>query len=254
MARGAAPSYSAAGIVSTASYAPAPFAPNSLVTIFGANLSTSTHGLVAADIVGNSLPVEMVSTRVYVEDVAAPLLYVSPDQINFLLPPRKAIEPSRLRVVREGLTGPEIVFTMADAAPALFISPAGFVIATHGDGSLIAPEKPAVSGEIIVIYATGLGKTLTAPLANEIPHSPSELMNRAGVRITLNGTAIDPARVAYAGVTPACAGLYQVNVVLPENSPIDPELRLFVGDVGSQAALKLPLRVIAPQLSGLAQR
>ena len=40
-ARGAAPSYSAAGIVSTASYAPGPFASNTLITVFGAGLARS---------------------------------------------------------------------------------------------------------------------------------------------------------------------------------------------------------------------
>ena len=53
-ARGAAPAYSAAGIVSTASYAPGPFASNTLITIFGSGLARSPHGVTLADLVNNS--------------------------------------------------------------------------------------------------------------------------------------------------------------------------------------------------------
>src|SRR5258706_12639641 len=37
------PSYSAAGIVNASNYAPGPFAPNSIVSIFGTNLALSTQ-------------------------------------------------------------------------------------------------------------------------------------------------------------------------------------------------------------------
>jgi uncharacterized protein (TIGR03437 family) len=242
IASGAAPFYSAAGIVSTAGYAPAPFAPNSLVTIFGTDLAIATHLLGPADMVNGALPTEMVSTRVYLDDQPAPLLFVSAGQINFLIPGQQGNKPTPIRVVRAGQTGPEIFVTVTDAAPGLFVSEAGFAIATHADNCLIAPEKPAVGGELIVIYATGLGKTETMPNGGEVPPYISQLVNRAALKVMLNGVAVDPARVLYAGLTPTSVGLYQVNVILPENPGPDPELRLFVGDAGSQAGLKLPLR------------
>ena len=74
----------------------------------------------------------------------APLLYVSEGQINFLIPAKqglgktKGVRSSRRPVRPGGLT-----FTMTDAAPALFVSSPGFAIATHGDNSLITPDKPA---------------------------------------------------------------------------------------------------------------
>lgn len=253
-ARGAAPSYSAAGIVSTASYAPAPFAPNTLITIFGSGLADAARATAPGDMNGFILPTLLVTTRVYVNGYETPLLYVSDTQINLLLPATVALEPALIRVVRNGFTGPEITLPIVAAAPALFVSPAGFAIATHADGSLIAPEKPAVPGETIVIYAAGLGKTANPPPDKEVPHSPTEIIARDSVRVTLNGVAVAPAAILYAGVAPLFGGLYQINTVLPQTAPADPELRIFVGDAGSQAGLKLPLRPPSPQPSGPAGR
>src|SRR5271157_4975546 len=83
---GQAPVYSADKIVNAPNYAPGPFAPNSIVTIFGSGLARSSQGLTAGDISNNTLPVELNSTRVYVMGYPAPLLYVSDGQVNFLVP------------------------------------------------------------------------------------------------------------------------------------------------------------------------
>ena len=240
-ARGAAPTYSASGIVTTGSYVPGPFAPNSLITIFGSKLATSEHVVTPADLVGGRLPTELSSTRVYIDNIEAPLLYVSEGQINLLIPAKQSIGKSTLWVMSAGQHGPEVTITLTDAAPALFVA-AGYAIATHADNSLIAPETPAKGGELIVIYAAGLGRTETLPGAGEMLPYPSQLSNRGALRVTLNGAAIDPARILYAGITPTSAGLYQVNVTLPAAVGDDPELRLFVGDAASPAGVKLAAR------------
>jgi len=49
-ARGAGPSYSAAGIVN-ASNIPGPFAPNSVISVLEVSLARSTYALAAADLV-----------------------------------------------------------------------------------------------------------------------------------------------------------------------------------------------------------
>jgi uncharacterized protein (TIGR03437 family) len=241
-ARGAAPSYSAAGIVSTASYAAGPFASNTLITIFGAGLARSAQGVTVTDIVNNSLPNELNYTRVTIDDWSVPLLYVSEGQINLLIPPKQANGPAKVRVIREGQVGPEVTISVVDTSPALFVTAAGFAIATHGDNSLITSEKPAAGGELIVIYATGMGKTDTMPTNGELPPYASQVVNRATLQVMLDGVAIDPSHVLYAGLTPGSAGLYQVNVILSEKPGPDPELRLSIGGVLSQAGVKLPLR------------
>jgi uncharacterized protein (TIGR03437 family) len=238
---GQAPVYSAAGMVNGPNYAPGPFAPNSIVSIFGSGLARSSQGVTAADIVNNTLPVELNSTRVYVMNSPAPLLYVSDGQVNFLIPGNQLDGDVQIRVVREGLTGPEVTVTLVDAAPALFQTAAGYAIAAHLDNSLIAPGSPAQAGEIIVVYACGLGRTLPNPAPGAIPQSAAVIQRLSDLKVYLGGAAIEPASILYAGLTPGSAGLYQINLVLPDNPGTDPEIRVAIADQSSPAGLKLAM-------------
>jgi uncharacterized protein (TIGR03437 family) len=239
---GQAPAYSAAGMVNASNYTPGPFAPNSIVSIFGSGLAWSTQGLTAGDIVNNTLPVELNGTSVYVMNEPAPLLYVSDGQVNFLVPSNQIGGDVTVRVVREGVTGPEIAVTLVDAAPALFQTAAGYVIATHADNSLVAPGSPAQAGEIIVVYACGLGMTQPNPAPGVIPQSAAVIQGLSSLTVYLGGTAINPASILYAGVSPGTAGLYQINLVLPDNLGTDPEIRVAIAGQSSPAGLKLAVQ------------
>jgi uncharacterized protein (TIGR03437 family) len=239
IAWGAAPSYSAASIVSTGTYAAGPFAPNTLISIFGTGLAMGPRGVTASDVVGNTLPTELNSTRVYIDSFPAALFYVSETQINLLIPGKQALGKAELQVMREGLRGPVVLIDIAAAAPALFLS-GEYAIATHADNSVITPEKPARAGELIVLYAAGLGKCEINPANGELTLSLSAVLG--ALRIAIGGATVEPARIFYAGLTPMSAGLYQLNFLLPDNASPDPEVRVFVGDAGSPAGVKLPLR------------
>jgi uncharacterized protein (TIGR03437 family) len=256
IAWGAAPSYSAASILSVGSYAPGPFAPNSLISIYGTDLAIGERTAMASDIVNNTLPVELNSTRVYIDFSAAPLFYVSKTQINLLIPGKQALGKTNIQVVREGQPGPVVTIDVTPAAPELFVN-AGFVLAVHGENitSLITADQPAHPGELIVVYAAGLGKCDRMPGNGELAGFLSELVNRSSAfRITVGGTAVDSGQIRYAGLTPGSAGLYQANFVLPDNVGADPEVRLFVGDAGSPAGLRVALRTTPRQLSDSAGR
>src|SRR5579883_129108 len=217
IARGQAPSYSAASVVSTAGYSAGPFAPNSMVTIFGTTLSRSAQGITPADIQNNMLPTELNSTQVFIDSQPAPLFYVSDGQINFVLPGTVGPAPPVLRVVREGLVGPAVTLPLAPAAPA------------H-------------AGDIVVIWATGMGKVQRNPAPGELPNYTSPLADMTALQVTVGGTPLDPSRILYAGLTPLSAALYQINLILPNSLPDDPEIRVFVSGQGSQAGLKLAVR------------
>ena len=238
---GQAPAYSAAGMVNGPNYAPGPFAPKSLVSIFGSGLARSSQGVTAGDILNNTLPTELNGTHVYVMNSPAPLLYVSDGQVNFLVPGNQLDGDVKIRVVREGLTGPEVTVTLVDAAPALFQTAAGYAIAAHLDNSLIAPGSPAQAGEIIVVYACGLGRTLPNPAPGAIPQSAAVIQRLSDLKVYLGGAAIDAASILYAGLTPGSAGLYQINLVLPDNPGTDPEIRVAIADQSSPAGLKLAM-------------
>ena len=238
---GQAPVYSAASMVNGPNYAPGPFAPNSIVSIFGSGLAWSSHGVTAADIVNTTLPTELNGTHVYVDDQAAPLLYVSDGQVNFLVPSNKLAMEVKIRVARDSVTGPEVTVTLVDAAPALFQTAAGYAIAAHLDNSPIAPGSPAQAGEIIVVYACGLGMTLPNPALGAIPQSAAVIQRLSDLKVFLGGAAINPASILYAGLTPGSAGLYQINLVLPDNPGTDPEIRVAIADQSSPAGLKLAM-------------
>jgi uncharacterized protein (TIGR03437 family) len=238
-ASASAPAYSADTILKAGSYTPGPFAPGSVLSLFGTGLAIAPHALTSDDIQNGQLPFELNAVRVYLDGASLPLLYVSETQINFILPYKQMPGPAVVRVARQGVSGPEVYITLVDAAPALFVDPAGYAIATHGDTSVITPEAPAKAGEIIVIYATGLGKLQKNPDSGELPNYVSSILALSTLKITVGDTAIPADKILYAGLTPMSAGLYQLNVVLPGVLGTDPELRVSIGAVSTTAGAKL---------------
>lgn len=237
-----APAYTADDIVNASDYSPGPFAPNSVLTIFGSNLSWYTHALQASDIAGNTLPTELASVSVYVDNWPAPLLYVSGPQINFIVPGNEIGGTIALRVVREGVTGPEVSLVLVDAAPALFDTGMGYAVATHGNGSLLTGASPAQPGETVVVYATGLGATVPNPSPGELPQTAASLLWIGTLSVSLDGAVLPPYLIKYAGATPLCAGLYQLNIELPSDVGADPAIQLTMGTQTSSGTLKIAVQ------------
>jgi uncharacterized protein (TIGR03437 family) len=59
------------------------------------------------------------------------------------------------------------------------------------------------------------------------------------LQIFVNGDLLPPASVQYAGVTPGCAGLYQINVALPDVLPPDPAIQVVIGTQASPQGIQL---------------
>ncbi len=239
---GAAPSYSAASIVNAGNFTPGPFAPNSLLTIFGTDLARSAQALGEADVRDGYLPTELNYTQVFVDNSPAPLWYVSDGQINFLMPAKQAIGPAKIRVAREGFSGPEVVVQVVDAAPALFATTDGYAIATDAKGGVLSADHPAHGGDIVVVYVTGLGKTAPNTATGALPKDAAPILMLNSLTVSVGGAVLEPSRVLYAGLTPGCAGLYQLNLALPDQVGADPEIRVAVGPQASPAGLKLNVR------------
>jgi uncharacterized protein (TIGR03437 family) len=239
IAWGQAPTYSTNSILNGADFTAAPFAPGSVVSIFGAALSFATEGISADNTQNNTLlPYYLADVQVYVDNLTSPMIYVCPTQINFVVPDNLLTGSVPLRVVRQGVTGPEVMIALVAAAPRLFATGAGFAIAQHGaDYSVITPAAPALPGEVIVVYATGLGSTAPQPQPFEIPQYPGLLVN--SLQLFLDGTQVNPNLIFYAGLTPGSAGVYQINLTLPAVMGNNPEIRVTVAGKESTAGLKL---------------
>jgi uncharacterized protein (TIGR03437 family) len=233
------PYYTSESITNAADYRPDYFAPNTLITIYGKNLSYTT--LAATRTASNtSLPLILGDVRVAIAGTRAHLLYVSPEQINLLIPSDLAKGTAEIRVDRNGVAGPNVKIRIEDTAPAAFQVDRETIIATHADGSLITPESPARAEEIIVIYGTGLGRT--AP-----PQNPGQMAATAAVsehapklKIEVAGVELPPSSIYYAGITPGFAGLYQINMQMPADFPDNPEIRFTIESRSSAEHLTVP--------------
>ena len=233
-----APDYTAAGIVNGASFTTG-LAPNTIISIFGKNLSWDTVDLQASDVAGGVMPTSLDNVEVYFEGWPAYLYYVSPTQVNLLVP--SALLPGTFQfwLDRQGTRGPIVTVTLDPVAPALFQTASGAAVATHLDGSLVWSGAPAKAGEVIVLWATGLGNTNPELEDGVLPTMAQWLSQMSQFGIWLNGTPIDANLILYAGVAPGYAGLYQVNVQLPETLPANPEIRLGIGSSLSPPGLIL---------------
>ena len=233
-----APSYSTASITNAVTNLTTGFAPNSILSIYGSNLSNDTVGQTAAS---NSLPTTVDGVAVYFGSGAhaAGIFYVSPHQINVLVPYFLGAGPTPLVVNRQGTVGPTVTITLTDTAPGLFQASSGFVLATHADNSLVTAASPASAGEVIVLYAVGLGQTIPA-LTGAIAIVAAKIADLPTFNVLLDGVAVSPSSILYAGVAPGFAGLYQINVALPAPLPSNPELRISIGPQISPAGLNLP--------------
>ncbi len=241
------PSYSAESIVNWATGTAGPFAPNVIATIYGKNLAWSKE---EAPQHSKTLPLELAGVRVTAGITSMPLVYASPTQINFLIPAKTVGTYLDLQVKREGTAGPVVRVPLEEVAPAFCQSGADTVLGAHGeDSTLITSEKPASPGEIVVLYASGLGLPKgTVPADGELAAVGPQGLDGITIkrlkelRVLVAGEPLDPAQILYAGLAPGFAGVYQINLRLPETLAPDPELRIGFGDLLGPAGLKLPAR------------
>ncbi len=238
-----APIYDAASIVNAADNQSGVLAANTLGTIYGANMAYSTAAISSSNILGGVLPVVLGSseTEVFVNHYAANLYYVSPSQINFLVPPNMIAGPAVVQVTIDGLAGPAISLTLGAAAPGLFQLNAQNAVATAADGSVLTSDSPAQPGDIVTLYATGLGQVTPPAIYGQLPTAAAPLIAGANLSILLDGVAVGPGAIEYAGVAPGFAGLYQINVTLPTSTGSNPEIRLQLDGAISIPGVHLPV-------------
>jgi uncharacterized protein (TIGR03437 family) len=238
-----APAYTAAGIVNAADNQQGPLAPNTLASLYGLRLSYVTKGMTPDDIQGGVLPTVLPGTGVHVlvGNLPATIYYVSPDQINFLVPANLLPGPSTVQVVLDGHSGSTVEVKLASVSPGLFQLDAHSAVALHADGSVVTTAAPAKPGEIVILYATGLGETVPPVSYGQLCTTAAPLEELSEFKLMLNGESAGQAAVQYAGIAPGYAGLYQINLLLPKSTQPNPEIRVGLGSTLSQAGLRLPV-------------
>ena len=198
---------------------PVTIAPNSWVEIDGVNLAAGTRSWKTSDFVNNQMPTQLDGVSASVNEKAAYVSYISPNQINILTPPEALTGPVTVRVAVNGIVSAAFTTQGQTASPALFtFVGTSYAAATHADYSYIGPTTlypgattPAKPGETILLYANGFGATANAITAG----SPSQSGSLAKLPAVQIGGV--PATVRFGALI--SPGLFQFNVVVPPNIP-----------------------------------
>jgi uncharacterized protein (TIGR03118 family) len=207
--------------VTNAAAASAGLAPNTFITIKGGALAATTRNWGAGDFVGNKLPTALDDVSVTANGEPAFVSFISPTQINALLPADLQPGPVKIQTLNHGLVSQTVTVTLQAAGPAFFaLTGNKYVAATHADGTTVAPASliagvtstPAAPNEQIVLYANGFGATAQTIPNGEVITTPLPLAFTPVV--TIGGTS---AQVVFAGLT--SAGVYQLNVIVPAGLP-----------------------------------
>lgn len=204
------------GVVNGASLQP-PFAANSWATIFGSNLATATDNW-NSSIVNGKLPTVVDGVSVTMGGKPAYVYFVSPGQIN-VLAPDVAAGPVAVTVTAPGGTTAAFTAAASQYGPAFFLWPGNQPVATRQDFSFAAKAgtfsgattTPAKPGEVIILWATGLGPTSpAAPAGVAVPGD--QTYATAVPTVAINNT---PATVFGAALAPGAVGLYQIAIQVP---------------------------------------
>jgi len=213
------------GITNAASFNPGLPAPGGLASLFLHGLNVS--GIVVAS--GDPLPTQLEGVSILVDGTPAPILAVANipvanpvglQQINFQVPFQAATNEVEVRY-----RGSSTFVLPQQVAPGIFTFGDGSGAIEHSaDYSLVTASNPAAPGEIVLVYATGLGP-VSGNIADGVPAPGASAIQPPcqPPGVTLGGafetSASASANVLYAGLAPGYVGLYQLNVQIPASTP-----------------------------------
>jgi uncharacterized protein (TIGR03437 family) len=235
----------------------APWNSGAMMTVFGSNFGAAgkTRGVTEADVVAQKYPQSLACMAVTVNGVNAPIAYVQQDQINLQAPQLAGIANASVVVIanpgkaNELRSDPLTLTTGQTFAPAFFTFNGKSIAATTGDGlklladpAVVAGGVPAKSGDIVVLYATGLGATNPAAAPGDVASAAATLATT--LTVTVGGVTVPARDVLYAGLSPqSICGLIQINVRLPADLPNgDVPVALSIGGAQSAGGTTIPVK------------
>jgi uncharacterized protein (TIGR03437 family) len=202
------------GIVNAASNAPVgnPIAPGEIITIYGSGMSTQTLNA------PSPYPTSLGGVSVSIGGFPAPIYLVSPTQINCLVPYEvsTASGSTAITVTNGNTPSNTVTEPIAPTAPGVFsidLTGTGDGAVTHADNSFVNSGNPAVAGETVVAYLTGLGALQSPVMDGQAPIPAAADSALVQVQVQVDGFASP--NVSYAGLNPVYPGLYQVNFQVP---------------------------------------
>jgi uncharacterized protein (TIGR03437 family) len=215
-----------------------PLAPGVVASIFPCTNCDASKQFGASTTTNStpySMPFTLADTEVLFNGTQAPLYFVSPGQVNFLVPNYQA--DGKTATPTSGTADVEVVqvstgqvlgaslVQMQPVSPGIFENPPGQTGKTHfaavinvDDGTVNSPSNPALRGHYISIYATGEGYVPGAPPDGT---SVPKLDSTVALTVYLNGIDVNGytgeagQHVTYSGLD-SWPGVWQINVLIPQ--------------------------------------
>jgi len=195
-------------------------AQDTWIEVHGLNLSQTSSDWSNQDF-SKGLPTMLFGVSATVNNKTAVVSYVSPTQVNLLTPFDSSTGQVPVQLnTPNGQTAP-FQAPMLAASPTFFeLVPAGYIAGRHADYSLVGPASisapgyvftPAKPNETVLLYGTGFGQTSPA-ITDQL--SGSGLLPQPWPTVTIGGISASVTGAAISG-----PGLYQLNVVIPQNAP-----------------------------------
>jgi uncharacterized protein (TIGR03437 family) len=177
------------------------FAPGSVISVFGSQLSPVTQGSSSVP-----LPLSISGVAVLVNGVAAPLYYASSGQLNVQIPYETTINsPAVLSINNNGQVTAQ-TFEVTAAAPGVF---------TNSSGALV-PTSSAALGQEVAFYVTGVGAVTPAISDGAAPAASTLLADLPkpvqNTTVSIGGAE---ANIDFIGIPSGLVGVTQINVQVP---------------------------------------
>lgn len=204
--------------------------PGAAVAVFGFNFATRLT--VASTAV---LPVSLDDARVLVNGAPAPLFFVAPGQLSAQVPYEISGTSATFQVTNPQGQSEIRTVAVASQTPAIYsVNQQGFgqgVVVFANTETLVAnpgvtpDSRPARAGDVITIYANGLGRVEPAIASGFnscdggvcAPDFSNLRLRHAVVRpvVEIGGVRVPDDQILFAGLVPQYVGLYQINLRVP---------------------------------------
>ena len=214
--------------------------PGQIEAAFGTGFPVGANVTVSAN--STPLPTNLSNVSVRVNNILAPLFFVGVGggqgagafQINYQVPYQTQPGLAKIEVLNNGTPVSTGYLIIGGVAPGVFTISAtgkGQAVAINQDFSLNGDPaqnpaaRPETRGRVVTIFANGPGgqftnpangQTLTPVSGAALPASPFYATQTLPI-VTIGGV---PATVAFSGLTPGFVGLWQLNLVIPQNAPV----------------------------------
>jgi uncharacterized protein (TIGR03437 family) len=242
-------------VANSASLASGPLAPGTLISISGKGLSETSDSTDPEK--DEPLPRRLGGAEIILDGQALPLLSVAPNEVQAQLPYDLGNRSAGGLYVRTEHTGGTISVTtpvslkLVPASPGLFAfsgkEPRAAIL-LHSAGGVqsglpVTQESPAKPGEAVTIWATGLGSVIENNVASTVlagtPHQGPAALVSVPVTAQIDG---QPAQVISAKLPQGAVGVYQIEIIVPDEQSTQTEARLSVTQNGySSNTVTFPL-------------